>query len=157
MERKNHQDHKLTLALELTWWLVTALVLLAVLYPVYSEIPDYPFFVSNGVFVLVFLTLARYIFLTKYTFLDRFEYLKIGLTFGSVPLVFLLINELNYFQAFLDEDRLYPFLEGLDPGRKRALEEYIRTEMLFFGTASILTTLAFPFRMIISIWKNRNR
>jgi hypothetical protein len=34
---------------------------------------------------------------------------------------------------------------------------YIRSEMLLFGVAGIISSVIFPFRMLMSVWRYRNQ
>ena len=152
-------DQKLALKirLELVWWLVTVLILLAVLLPILSQVEDYRFLGSNILFVVVLITMARHLFLLRHSLLDRYEVPKIVLVFLCIPLGFLLIQNLNSFQSFLDEEGINSFLNGLPYPKQQSLSRYIHSEMLLFGTGSILTTLLMPIKLIVSIWRKRNR
>ena len=143
--------------LEATWWVVTAFVVILILLPILLNTPYYPFQWSNCMFIVVFITLTRYIFLFKYTFLQKNQYLKLVLIFLCIPLIFNLVNNLNYFIAVTDESDYY-FLDGnLSQSQRNKMGLFIRTEMLFFGVGSILATIIFPFTLLKSIWGFRNR
>ncbi len=158
MEKTNqHQSRTLSIKLELLWWLITAIIVFAVLYPILSNISDYPFTVPNIVAITIFISFARYIFLLKYTFLAKRQYLKIGLIFICLPLFFYLINQLNFFQTYLDEKGIYAMLKEVPYEKQTPLESFIRNEMIFFSVASIITTAMMPFRMIISVWRTHNK
>ena len=90
--------------LELVFWLFTIVVIVAVLIPIYSNIPNYPFWLTNIVFILAAITITRYLFLLKFTFLAKRQILKVGVIFLSIPLLFYLVQELNLFQTYLDEE-----------------------------------------------------
>ena len=143
--------------LELIWWAFTALIALAILYPILSKIDSYPFWVTNTIFVIVFITFTRYIFLLKYTFLAQRPVFKIVLIGLSLPILFYLINGLNFFQAFIGEEGLAFFMPELSYQDRESLGIYIRNEMVLFGTGSIITGILFPLRMLMSIWRNHNR
>jgi hypothetical protein len=38
-----------------------------------------------------------------------------------------------------------------------ALAKYIRYQKIFFGTGAIITLIMLPIRMIISLWRRKNR
>ena len=145
------------LILEATWWAITAIVVLLVLFPILHNTPYYPFQWSNGISIVVFITLTRYIFLFKYTFLAKKQYLKLILIFLCIPLLFNLVNNLNYFISITDESSFY-FLDGnLSQSQRNKMQLFIKTEMIFFGVASILSTMIFPFTLLRSIWRYRNK
>lgn len=143
--------------LEIIWWVVTAIILVAVLFPIYKDVEDYPFWESNIIFVVTFITLTRYIFLLPLTFIAHRQILKIALVFLSIPVVFLLVQELNYFQTFLDEEGIEAVVGTLPVSERRTMVRYIRSEMLLFGVGSVISGVIFPFRMIMSVWRTRNR
>jgi len=143
--------------LELIWWIITIIAAIVVLFPIYSTLDDYRFGWINLVYILTFITVSRYIFLLKYTFLARIEYLKIVLIFLCIPAVFLLIQELNLFQTYIDKQGVDALVGELPYGKRESMLAYIRNEMFFFGTGSIVSCIIFPFRLIISIWRGRNR
>lgn len=145
------------LTLELLWWAITGVIVILVLFPVYSEVEAYPFWIPNIVFIVAFITLTRYIFLLSFTFVARRQVLKIALAFLSLPLLFYLIEQLNYFQTFLDEEGPRAILGWHPTGQQEELIAYVRSEMLLFGVASVVSAIIFPFRMIISVWRYRNR
>ena len=143
--------------LEIFWWLATFFLSLLVLFPIYQKTNRYPFTVINIIFVVVFITLFRYIFLLKYTWIAKRQYIKLILIFLSIPLVFNMINNVNFFTTQLDEFSTEAFLGHLAPEVRKNMETYIRSEMILFGVGSIVTSLIFPFRLVISIWRQRNR
>jgi len=148
----------LHIAQELFWWLITALVAYMVIAPVYDLLLAYPFLSANIVYVAVFLTLTRYVFLLKYSFFARFLPFKLFLLFGSLPLLVYLISLMFQFQVYMNEegtDGFLRLLRDLDTPLEevQTLYAYFRREMIFFGTGSIIITVITPFRMLISAWR----
>jgi hypothetical protein len=41
--------------------------------------------------------------------------------------------------------------------KRDSMIAYIRNQMFFFGMGSILSCVLLPFRLILSIWRGRNR
>lgn len=148
--------------MELLWWLVTAVVAWMVTQPFWAYFIKDEFVIELLVFVVVFLTIARYLFLLKYTFLAYFQPLKFVLIFASIPLVFWGVQEFfefrdfyetqgegmvigqSYFEAELDFSERYQVLQRLLP---------IYT---FFATSAILTIIVMPFRLLVSYWRVHN-
>jgi hypothetical protein len=147
----------LLLRLELIWWALTAVVLAGVLLPIRGYWETYPFFWTNVIFLVVFVTLARYIFLLPYTFLANRQRWKVILVFLCIPLVFLLVQEINRFQVYLDNYGLEALLgqPGMNP--EDSLISYTYSEMLLFGVGSVISGVIFPFRLLLSVWRRRNR
>lgn len=145
------------LQFELLWWLITALVLAAILLPIYLNIRYFPFYGLNILVIVCFITLARYLFLLPYTFLARREILKIAIVFLCIPLIFIIVQELNKFQTYLDEQGV-EMLVGKRPAEKQMQWVYfIQNEILLFGVGAVVTGIILPFRLILSVWRGRNR
>ncbi len=152
------QEQLLFFKLEIIWWILTLSITIGILYPIYSKIANaYPFYQSNILFIITFITLTRLIFLLKYSFLAYWEKVKIAIILLSAVFIFLLVNELNFFQTYLDERGFSSFLNGLTNLEKASLTKYIRSEMLLFGIGSIIAAIILPFRLLLSIWRIRNR
>ncbi len=143
--------------LELLWWVITVLVTIAVLLPIYTKVDGYAFYGLNTIYIVAFITLARYIFLLPFTFLADREALKVILIFLCIPFIFYLIQGLNQFQLFLDEEGPEALIKNLEGKTLSDMTTYIRSEILLFGVGSIISSVIFPFRLLISVWRKRNR
>lgn len=143
--------------LEVVWWVVTALVVVAVLYPIHRAMYVWPFQAWNIGFIVALITLSRYIFLLPYTFVAKRQVLKIALLLLMFPLTFILISGLNGFLTYIEE-HTWDALTGHLPGESRmSMESYIWGEMLFFGSGSVIAAPVFAARLMRSIWMLRNR
>lgn len=153
--KSTFDSHKIVL--EASWWGATILLTLLILFPILQKTNAYPFTVINSLAIIAFITFFRYTFFLKYTYLAHRKYLKIVLIFLSIPIVFNLINNLNFFVTYLDEFSHEGFLGHLNANTRGGLETYIRSEMLLFSVGSIVAAILFPFRLIVSLWRQRNR
>lgn len=147
---------RMVLRLEMMWWLLTALIAVAVLLPIWYWVPGFPFFAVNLLFIVVFITLSRYIFLLPHTWLAGKDRIKIVLLFLCIPLVFLLIQELNRFQTYLDENGPEALVGPLSFEMTQSMIGYARGEILLFAVGSIVAGVLFPLRMVVSVWRTRN-
>lgn len=153
---------RLKLSLELVWWIATAIFAVLILFPILRVFDNYPFLFANILFIFIFITFTRYIFLLKNTFLARLTPVKLLLIAACLPLLFYLISEVYAFQMFLDEQGSQALLspeylsKEVPISRRSRLLSYIRTETLFFGVGSVITTIIMPFRMILSLWRTYN-
>lgn len=154
---------KLKSRMEFIWWIFTLIILFAIMGPIYKAFKAYPFWTENIIFIVVFITFARLIFLLKHSLIAYNFPIKIFLVFFSLPLTFYLISSLFSFQDFLDTEGqsallrpelLRTSLSAIDGVN---LTKFVRSEMLFFAVGSIITSIMMPFRMIKSIWRTRNR
>ena len=71
-----NREQSLHFRLEIIWWIFTLILAAGILYPILREVDDYPFLVINIIFVIVFVTFTRYIFLLKHTFLAKQQLIK---------------------------------------------------------------------------------
>ena len=143
--------------LELLFWVFTLVAAAAVLVPIYTNIPNYPFWLPNIIFIITAITITRYLFLLKYTFLAKRQILKIVAIFLCIPLVFFLVQELNYFQTYIDEEGVEGIVGHLPYDGRQSVVDYMRSEYILFGTMAILSSIIFPFRLILSVWRTHNR
>jgi hypothetical protein len=153
MEKQN----AVRLSLEFTWWIITAVVVWAVLSPIDNAMYLWPFRNWNIIFIVSVVTFARYIFLLKYTFLAKQQIAKIVLLLLMFPATFMYINGISDFMTFIEEKTWDPLTGHLPAIEKMSTERYIWNEMLFFGVGSVLSAPIFAVRMMLSIWRTRNR
>lgn len=153
------QENKgLKIKLEGLMWLATMVVVFAILYPIYQAFGDmYRFYLPNALFIIVFITYARYIFLLKHTLFARNNKIKFALVFLSIPLFFYFTDELYDFQNMLETEGLRDLI--MDKGREYAisLEKYTKVQYILFGSGTMIVLALLPIRMIISIWRQKNR
>ncbi len=152
------QRTKSFLLIELLWWVITALVILAFMYLPYHHGNGFSALgVVNIIFILIFITLTRYIFLLKYTFLGYSLWAKVLVIFLCIPLLIYLYSEFQFVQVFINDGSLESVFGHMQVKEQYAMMNYIESEIIFFGVGSIIATVLMPFRMIISIWRTRNR
>ncbi len=149
-----HQS--LALRLELIWWVATLLVAAGVLYPILTRVQYYPFTFDNALYIITFITVTRYIFLLRHTFLARRQVLKLVLIFLFLPFIFYQVQQLNYFQTFLDEQGFDTLIGNLPLAQRDGMARFIHSQMLLFGVGSIISSVLFPLRLIVSVWRTRN-
>ena len=147
----------LFLSFEIIWWSISILVAIGVLLPIYTGTNDYPFYFINALYIVAFITITRYIFFLKYTFLAQRLVWKLIVMFLSIPFVFYLVQELNYFQTYLDENGPEAVIGNIPLTRQKRMIQYVYNEMLLFGVGSIISAVIFPFRLLLSIWRIYNQ
>lgn len=147
----------LAISLELIFWIATAIIAAAVLYPILSVTNDYRFLVPNIVFIVILVTCTRYIFLLKHTWLAKLQVVKTAIIFGSIWGLFLVIEQINKFQTFLDEEGPEALVPNLSGPELNSIVAYIKSEVIFFGVGSVIAILVLCGRLLQSIWNYRNR
>jgi len=149
-------DKKLTF--ELLWWAITILVVLLILLPIYNSIgTDYHFYIENIVSIVVFITLARWMFLLRHVFFGWNKKVKLVLIFLMIPLFFICYDNMIDFRSFLDEENIMAMMQSLPTAEQPKMAKYIQYQYIFFGTAAIMTVIMLPFRMVMSIWTQINK
>ena len=74
-----------------------------------------------------------------------------------IPLLMYLVNQLNIFQTSVVERGIESFIRDIPYNDQFSLANYIFKEMQFFGVGAIIVAILLPFRLLISIWRVRNR
>ncbi len=147
--------HKLKV--ELIWWLLTLMLIVIVLLPIWLNASHYPFFYQNIILIAAFVTFTRYIFFLPLTLIARKKWIKVFIIGASAILFFVLTTALGDFRNFLEEEGLQTLVEDLRVQDQTRMIDYMKSEMVFFGVGSIISGVVLPFRMIISLWRVRNR
>ena len=151
------KKNSLLVKFEILWWIFTLVLLIGILYPILPYLNSYTFLFTNLIYIIVFITITRYIFFLRHTFLAHKEILKLVFIFLSVPFVFYLIQALNTFQTFLDNYGIAAVLGTVPEAATKSMASYVYSEMLLFGVGSIVSAIIFPFRLALSIWRTRNK
>jgi hypothetical protein len=150
------QQRSLRLKLELMWWVFTIVLVMAVLAPIYINKLNFPFYTTNILYIVIFVTVTRYIFLLKHTWLLNMRRLKIALILGSVIVIFILSTGVIDFNNYLQETGLLKVVEDLPADKQYALIKYIQREVIFFGVGGIVAMFVLPVRMLISLRRSRH-
>ena len=142
----------------MVWWVVTGVIIILALLPIYSKIGNnFPFYFQNILIIIIAVTFMRYIFLLKHHWIAGFKWAKTLFIFIPIPIFFFLIGAFYDFQAFSDEKGMMSILTNIPFPDQTGLAKYIRTEMVLFWTAALLANLYMPIRMIISLWREINK
>ncbi len=141
----------------LIWLLMIALILGAFSAPILLNDVDFPFWWAHSLFIVVFLLAIRYLFFLRHSWLASQQIIKIALFFLCIWGVFYLVDTMHDFQLFADEDGMATFLGHLPNADNTSLSKFIKSEMIFFGTGSILAVSILAIRLVISVWSWHNR
>jgi len=74
-----------------------------------------------------------------------------------LPLFAYIVQSIHNFQSFIDENGIAALLPDLDFEEQGRMAEFIQTEYIFFGVGAIIAIIVLFFRLIISIWRFRNK
>ncbi|MEP6646523.1 MAG: hypothetical protein ABJC12_05505 [Saprospiraceae bacterium] len=145
------------LYVELIWWFFTILLAVVVLLPIWINAPGFPFFIQNSILIAAFVTFTRYIFLLPMTLIARQKWIKVFIIGVAAIMFFILTTSLSDFRNFIDEEGLQTLVDPLNVNAQTRMMEYMKSEMIFFGVGAIIAGIVLPFRMLISLWRVRNR
>lgn len=151
------------LLMELLWWGITAILAWVVTQPFWGYFDDTEYITELLIFVVVLLTVARYLFLLKYTFLSHFQVLKFILIFASLPLAFWSIQEFFEFRDFYETQsegmvisQSY-FEPSLSFAERYAVLQRLVPLYTFFAWGAVFTVVLMPFRLLLSFWRVYNK
>ena len=146
------------LLLEGIWWFITAIIVSLVMYPIWSNFPEFKFNVVNIVNITAFVTFTRYIFLLKYTFIAKMEKVKIGFVLFTLMIVIAITTQIQSFNVWIDGGDPDVLLSSVGKSSAReSLLNYIKSEFLFFVIAAIISAIVLAGRLMVSVWSVRNR
>jgi hypothetical protein len=147
--------HKLTS--EFLWLIVTGLLIVIVLFPIYEHKIRFPFYAQNALLIFLFVTFSRLIFFLPISHLARRKWIYLAIILAAPLFFFVVSTALGDFRNFMDEQGLQSLVDHLHVSRQTWIIRYIKHEMIFFGVGSIITGILLPFRLIISFWRMRNK
>ncbi len=143
---------------EAIWWVITAVMVTVVMYPIWTSFPAYKFNGVNIATIVLFVTFARYTFFLQYTFLATLQKAKIGFILFTVAIVATLMTQIQSFNVWIDGGDPDILLDSVGNAAKReSLLNYIKSEYLFFVVAAIVSAVFLSLRLLVSIWRLRNR
>lgn len=137
---------------ELFWWAFTLVLAGLMLLPIYTQTPDFPFFVANAVYIIVAITLTRYFFFLKISWLRDRLLVQGVLSLLLIPLIFWMVQYFNSFIRFFDAYGPDVLVKDLSKDTASIMKGYIQAEYRFFGVWAIVTALLTPARMLYNVW-----
>ena len=141
-----------TVLFELTWWAFALVLACLVVLPIYSTLPDFPFFLPNFIYVVVAVTLTRYLFLLHVSWLRDRLILQGLVALLLVPLIFYTVSNFNAFIIFFDERGPDVLIRGLEPDTGSTIDRYVKAEYRFFAIWAVVAAIVTPFRLIYNAW-----
>jgi len=125
--------------------------------PFYIYNISFPYFYYNLFFIIIAFHFTRWIFSIKYSFCAHLLPLKLLTLFLSVAVFMLAYRGINMYQLFIDENGYYFLFEQLKLEQRYKLAFYVNSQYFFFGVWTMVSSIVFPFILIRSIWRVRNK
>ena len=138
---------------EITWWSFTLVLAGLVLLPVYTQLPGFEHLMPNFVYIVVAITLTRYLFFLDISWLRDHLLVQGALSILLIPLIFWMIQSLNSFITFFDEQGPDILIRHLEKDFGEIMNGYLKAEYRFFGIWAVIAALIMPFRLLYNVWK----
>jgi hypothetical protein len=153
-----YSESNLKYLAELLFLLIASIIAMLFLLPIWNAAgSNYPFYLNNFIYIFLFITLARYLFFLRWTPFSHSTAIKAAFMILCIPLFLFLIDSFYDFTNYIDEKGLESLLIGYTPEQIIQSVNYMKYQYIFFSTASIITTVLFFFRMIVSIYRVYNK
>jgi len=137
---------------ELLWWVFTLVLAALILAPIYVNLPSYPFYLPNFMYVVVAITLTRYMFFLEISWLRDHLLLQGALSILLLPLIFWMVQHFNTFITYFDEQGPDVLVKMLPQDLAGLLNSYLKTEYRFFGTWAVIAAIITPLRLLYNVW-----
>lgn len=142
-------------AKELIWTVITLLIAYAVVYPVCEKL-DYIYYKMNMFFVFLSLTYFRWTVTFRSLPFMRPVWVRFMFFAVNVSLFVYVMGQEQRFLMLIDNFFIEDFgvaWVALTPDETQWLFRYIYTEIVLFGTGSLIMIFMFNARLIISAWQ----
>jgi hypothetical protein len=150
------KERKLSNILRLLFPVFYILLCLLALLPIYLDYPEFGFFRSNLLFMILFGISLYWLFFHRLSFVLHNQWIKI-LIILILPLVlFNVYNQITSFNIYVDRNQFLDDLFKLPYTRQQWLAKYIRREYLFIGVGAFVTGFILFFHLIRLVWKQIN-
>lgn len=143
--------------LELLWWLFTMLVVVIVYLPLYINEIDFPFKYYNWAFIVLSISITRFIFQLKHSFIAYNLVLKMLLMFLSVVVFMQAYRGIGLMNIFNNERGYFHLFEHLPLEKRYDIAAYVNWQYFMFAIATAVASVLFPIRLLISIFRVYNR
>lgn len=141
-----------TAVFEFAWWAFAFVLAALVVLPIHSTVAGFPFYVPNFLYVVVAITLTRYLFLLHVSWLRDRLLIQAAVALLLIPLIFYMVQEFNAFIIYFDEQGPDVLLGGLERETAVTIDRYMHAEFRFFGVWAIVAAAVMPFRLIYNAW-----
>ncbi|MGE5356861.1 MAG: hypothetical protein ACM3PT_11550 [Deltaproteobacteria bacterium] len=148
-------ENKLIFAL--LWFLLTGILPVLVLWPIYSNEIKFSFYFHNILIISAPVLFLRYIFFIRFTYIEMKIIPKLLLIPAGIILAIYSYYILNEFIDFYNNNGIYYSLERFTLEKQQFLGNYLFRQFIFFSAFTIITSLIIPARMVISIWRVYNK
>jgi len=137
---------------ELLWWAFPLVLAGLMLLPIYTQTPGFPYFLANAIYIIVAITLTRYLFFLKISWLRDHLLLQGALSILLIPLIFVMVQYFNSFIRFFDDNGPDILVKNLPADTAGIINGYLQAEYRFFGVWAIMAAFMMPLRLLYNVW-----
>ncbi|WP_026231682.1 hypothetical protein [Neolewinella persica] len=137
---------------ELLWWAFTLVLTGLMLLPIYTQLPDFPYLAANAVYIVVAITLTRYLFFLNISWLRDHLLVQGALSILLLPLIFGMVQYFNSFIRFFDDNGPDFLVQNLPKDTAGIINGYLQAEYRFFAVWAIIAALMMPLRLLYNVW-----
>ena len=151
----NKQYIFLELFKELVWWLISAVIATAVMYPLIIKL-HYKEVWTNGALLVISLTYFRYAIFVRTTFVLKPKWVRIALIIFNVNFFIFVLRKMQGFMYIYDSftiDAMGTPIRPLTPEQVDPLFRYFFDEINFTCVACLALTVALSLRILFSHWQ----
>ncbi len=139
--------------LEITWWVISTVIAVIVILPIWSAGVTFRFYIYNIIFVMAGVNLLRYLLFFEHHPYSKSKSFKIAIIFCVPILFFPVLEGLHDFIEYNDHEGLQTGMDHLNHKHKNFLIRYIRIEYLLLGISTMAGLLLLIIKMIRSLWR----
>ena len=143
--------------LELTWWVLTAVIVTIILLPIRLAGIPFHFWQYNLFFIIVSVTFGRFLFFFHLHPLYKSKIFKISMIFLVPVLFFPMVEGLHSFIEFNDREGIQTLLTHLSNQRQNQFRWFIQREYLILAIAAFVSSFLMIIKMIRALWKQYYR
>lgn len=154
MGANNKQYVFLEIVKELVWWLISAVIAAAVMYPLTSKL-HYNVLWLNGAFLVIALTYFRYAILLRTTYVLRSKWVRFLLVVFNINFFVFVLRKMQGFMYIYDSftlDAMGTPIRPLTAEEVDPLFRYFFDEINFTCVACMVLAVALTLRIIAAHW-----
>ena len=155
MSEVNKQYVFLELFKELLWWLLSAVIATAIMFPLISKL-HYKVMWINGALLIIAMTFFRYAVFLRTTFVLRPKWIKFIVVVFNINFFVFVLRKMQSFMYIYDSytlDAMGTPIRPLRPEQVDPLFRYFFDEINFTCVACMALAVALSVRIVLSYWK----
>ena len=158
-EQRQNSDPNYTLDLWLfegLWWVISAIIALLVLLPVWRYHLQYPILFENILGIIVAIHITRFLFLHRFIPYMQGVRSKTAVLLTGIVLLIIMLRYFSGITTFVKDVGFFEIFSHIESGQILGLAKYMKTQLIFAYTAALTGLVVLPVVLLRSIWKQYN-